>query len=114
MVAATEEGAAAEPVVVEEVEDGPAPARLDWDGMLQRQFEVEHMIRWGLASEEDIGKVEAAVLSLLRFQKQLAQVSAALGLNNVGLLFQELLSRLEGSEHQSLVTGLVDLNRIQG
>jgi hypothetical protein len=41
------------------------------------------------------------------------QISGALGLQNVGLVFQELLTRLEGSEDQSLVTGLVDLKRVK-
>ena len=100
-------------VMIEDVADDAPPPALEWDGLLQRQFEVEHMIRESLADEGSIQRVEASVLGLLRFQKQLTQVSQALGLTQTGLLFQQLISRLEGSEEQSLVTGLVDLDRIQ-
>jgi hypothetical protein len=100
-------------VMIEDVADDEPPPALEWDGLLQRQFEVEHMIRESLADEASIQKVESSVLGLLRFQKQLTQVSQALGLTQTGLLFQQLISRLEGSEEHSLVTGLVDLDRIQ-
>lgn len=42
----------------------------------------------------------------------LHQVSTDMGLSNVGLVFQELLAQLQGAEDHSLVSGLVDLSRV--
>jgi hypothetical protein len=62
----------------EEVTDDPPPADLDWGGLLQRQFEVEHMLRWTLSDDASIDQTEGAILGLLRFMKQLKQVRVSM------------------------------------
>lgn len=104
------EGAAAEAVAVEEEEEIPM---LDMEGLLQRQFEVESMLRWKLSGEAELQKAMATVDDLLLFIANVKKLSRQLKVTNHGLVFQELLGRAgKKREGECIITGMVDLSSV--
>eukprot|EP00293_Proteomonas_sulcata_P000539 CAMPEP_0184315388 /NCGR_PEP_ID=MMETSP1049-20130417/82106_1 /TAXON_ID=77928 /ORGANISM="Proteomonas sulcata, Strain CCMP704" /LENGTH=190 /DNA_ID=CAMNT_0026633851 /DNA_START=188 /DNA_END=760 /DNA_ORIENTATION=+ len=91
--------------------DGSSWQNLSFNELLQRQFEVEHMIRWDLKNEEDVANTQRAVEGLLTFVWQMKVQARERGIANHGLIFQELLAMGSAQrEGESIVTGLVDLS----
>lgn len=90
---------------------------LDFDGLLQRQFEVESMLRWTLNDEESILKTQHTVEELIGFVKEIHSISGNLQIGNPGLVFQELMGIMEeGCEGkgESIITGVVDIKTAAG
>ena len=91
-------------------EEWVEPEPLAPELLMQRQFEVENMLRWKLEDDAAIDRTDATVAALLDFMRDLKRLSRSMSIGNVGLVFQELLAMRGGGEsEESLVTGVIDL-----
>jgi len=94
---------------------------LDFDGLLQRQFEVESMLRSKLIDEDSILQTQHTVEVLIAFVREVHEIAVKLNVGNAGLVFQELMGIIvedAGSEGkfvgESIMTGVVDIKSAAG